>query len=447
MLKWLAPVGVLIAGLIMLAQAQSPGLSRPGQINVYDFLTPAQQAASVTYGNTTDVTGAINDAVAACGRGCTLYFPAGYYYSTNCNFQIQQPMIIVGAGMGDTNIPQVQAGSVLACDGGTQPAFNVTATWFKLQDMEILDAAVSRTTGAGVLINSASSNFSGFTVENSSIIGFQDGVNVVTGQSWWIKDSMIANSKRYNIFVSDVINNDHGDWDIHHNLLYTNATGTCVVRVESGGGGRIIGNKISPWTSNTSGKGICVDTTASSTSSQLVIEGNSIDSVSGASSNAIIDIKSTWKNIIISGNSLITHTSGSYAIKLTNCASTQIGENTIQLQAGGNAAVSLNNCSGVSMGQQQVQGAGSSNPAAWVTVSGGSPPFSSMPVQWFLGLNEQYATIYSAAGTALPTCNAPNKGITALVSDATAPTYLATYTSGGAVFAFVLCNGTNWVTP
>ena len=55
-------------------------------------------------------------------------------------------------------------------------------------------------------------------------------------------------------------------------------------------------------------------------------------------------------------------------------------------------------------------------------------------------------TVFSAAGTALPTCNAGAAGTIAYVSDATAPTYNATYTSGGAVKTLVLCNGTNWTT-
>jgi hypothetical protein len=56
------------------------------------------------------------------------------------------------------------------------------------------------------------------------------------------------------------------------------------------------------------------------------------------------------------------------------------------------------------------------------------------------------AVLKSAAGTALPTCNSTTKGSRNVVSDATAPTYLGTYTSGGAVVAPVFCNGTNWVT-
>ena len=56
------------------------------------------------------------------------------------------------------------------------------------------------------------------------------------------------------------------------------------------------------------------------------------------------------------------------------------------------------------------------------------------------------AVLKSAAGTALPTCNAAHNGATNIVSDATSPTYLGTYTSGGAVETPVFCNGTNWVT-
>ena len=56
------------------------------------------------------------------------------------------------------------------------------------------------------------------------------------------------------------------------------------------------------------------------------------------------------------------------------------------------------------------------------------------------------ATIYSVAGTPLPTCNAGAKGIQLVVSDATLPTFLGTYSGSGAVVSPVMCNGTNWVT-
>jgi hypothetical protein len=55
-------------------------------------------------------------------------------------------------------------------------------------------------------------------------------------------------------------------------------------------------------------------------------------------------------------------------------------------------------------------------------------------------------TIYSAAGTPLPSCVTGIKGELAVVSDATTPTYMGTYTSGGAVVAAVICNGSAWLT-
>ena len=58
----------------------------------------------------------------------------------------------------------------------------------------------------------------------------------------------------------------------------------------------------------------------------------------------------------------------------------------------------------------------------------------------------QQNILYSAAGTALPTCNTAYKGAQLTVSDATSPTYLGTYTSGGTVVAPVFCNGSNWLT-
>ena len=54
--------------------------------------------------------------------------------------------------------------------------------------------------------------------------------------------------------------------------------------------------------------------------------------------------------------------------------------------------------------------------------------------------------IYSAAGTALPSCVSGITGQEAVVSDATSPTFLGTYTSGGSVKSPVLCNGSSWVT-
>ena len=58
--------------------------------------------------------------------------------------------------------------------------------------------------------------------------------------------------------------------------------------------------------------------------------------------------------------------------------------------------------------------------------------------------------IYSAAGTPLPACASGIKGQQAVVSDATSPTYMTAYKSGGAITAAVVCsyNGSSysWLT-
>lgn len=56
------------------------------------------------------------------------------------------------------------------------------------------------------------------------------------------------------------------------------------------------------------------------------------------------------------------------------------------------------------------------------------------------------APVYSAAGVPLPSASAVRKGYVLQVSDATTPTYLGAYVSGGSVAANVISTGSGWVT-
>ena len=55
-------------------------------------------------------------------------------------------------------------------------------------------------------------------------------------------------------------------------------------------------------------------------------------------------------------------------------------------------------------------------------------------------------TIYSVAGTPLPTPTTGLKGARAVVSDATTPLWMQVYTGSGTTICPVFCDGTNWVT-
>ena len=63
-----------------------------------------------------------------------------------------------------------------------------------------------------------------------------------------------------------------------------------------------------------------------------------------------------------------------------------------------------------------------------------------------LDMDHLKLTNYYDAGNPLPTCTSGISGSQNLVDDATSPTYLGTYASGGAVKTPVFCNGTNWIT-
>jgi hypothetical protein len=64
--------------------------------------------------------------------------------------------------------------------------------------------------------------------------------------------------------------------------------------------------------------------------------------------------------------------------------------------------------------------------------------------------NVQAGVLYSAAGTALPSCASGIQGEQAVVSDATSPTYMGTYTPSGGITSAVICsyNGStySWLT-
>jgi len=55
-------------------------------------------------------------------------------------------------------------------------------------------------------------------------------------------------------------------------------------------------------------------------------------------------------------------------------------------------------------------------------------------------------TKFSAAGVPLPACAPSLSGQSAIVSDASAPTYNGVYANGGTVQVPVYCDGTHWTT-
>lgn len=103
-----------------------------------------------------------------------------------------------------------------------------------------------------------------------------------------------------------------------------------------------------------------------------------------------------------------------------------------------------------SVGYYVAAAAGAQTPQiSWTT--GGNASFASVALKVATsgvpGFNQIFGAaqiiptiLYSAAGTALPTCSASIQGAEATVSDATTPTYMGAYTSGGAITTAVICS-------
>ncbi len=88
-----------------------------------------------------------------------------------------------------------------------------------------------------------------------------------------------------------------------------------------------------------------------------------------------------------------------------------------------------------------------------------SPPSSPPVVPYYWDVTGHYSpfpefsgaapiVIYSAADEPLPTATDDLRGVVLMVSDASSPTYLGAYTSGGDTLVTVLCLGASggWVT-
>jgi hypothetical protein len=113
----------------------------------------------------------------------------------------------------------------------------------------------------------------------------------------------------------------------------------------------------------------------------------------------------------------------------------------------GSSAIILNDESGNGV-ELLSTGAISASANAAVDISAGSFIFLNSGADGFIiSASLIYPQlIYSAAGTPLPAARSGLAGARAVVSDATAPTWMGTYASGGTVTCPVFCNGTTWLT-
>ncbi len=373
----------LLASLVAAAaQGISPmpgigGVVPPAFGNTYSlftYMTPAQIATSQAGVNTSDISTAITNWIAACpATGCELVVPPGYFYSATCNFTLPNSFTMVGGG--SRSLDGTQWGTVFACGALNVPHFTVTAKqWFfdRLAFVQVGGTAVSGS--SAVLISSADINGTGSFGLNWQADGYYDTIDLLTFQAIGIPSGNIQNSVHYGIRIRNT-NADAGDFNIGGTVTVWPANGAITgISYEAGGGGNFSpGLTIQP---NAGSIMNCINANfGATTSTQVKIVGLKCEGISGA---GITITNTNWLAFLIEGNIIRTNSATDPAINLNGVQRAKIGPNTL-IGNGGAAAIVCTTCANVSIDPQTI--AGFATATSVFSSTGSSNLLNVVPVQ------------------------------------------------------------------
>ena len=241
----------------------------------------------VSYGatgdGTTDDTAAVTAAIAAlttAGRG-VLYFPAGRY-STTGGFTLSVPCEVRGDGAEAFDGSEIVTRVI--CTSSTAVLFTVSTDQARFSDLALACTAATPSAGSAVLVDSSYIH-QRCDFENITVRGFYDNLDVKVGAHWSLRSSLILDPVRYGVRIRNTVNLDAGDWSIsetHFNPLTRNAT--AAIRLESGGGGKVINSKVNcsapPGTFKFT-DGISMAKASGTSTSILLIANTSIENYTG----------------------------------------------------------------------------------------------------------------------------------------------------------------------
>jgi hypothetical protein len=247
----------------------------PTEFNVMDY-------GSVGDG-TADDTAAINLAIAAlnsAGKG-VLYFPAGTYKCTAALTTISAACLIRGDG--SASFDDGQSISQVNFTGQTGVPFTISAKVARIEKLAVVNTyGGTPTAGSAVLVDSA---YLGQRVDFEGCVfqGFYDNVDVKVGAQWIMHGCFSIAPVRYGLRIRNTVNPDAGDWAIIGCNFYAQTyNSTSAIRVESSGGGKIVGCKINKaLDSKLFGTGVDIAIASGNDTSVLSIAGCSIENVSG----------------------------------------------------------------------------------------------------------------------------------------------------------------------
>jgi hypothetical protein len=223
---------------------------------------------------------AAHDALPAAGGAIQLY-PGVYALGSGAGLTFTKRTTLAGAGKGNRDASVY--GTKLTYTSGTGTAITVSAAGTILRDFALINTGGSvPSAGSGILVTVGDST----QIRNISVHNFFNCIVTTQGTEGSIRDCNIMGAVTNGILQSNATNPDGGDWEISGNYIFagpnTLASGSCAYLWQSGGGPRIISNKINSaydLSAHSFQTGLCFTIADGCSTSVALVNDNSIENV------------------------------------------------------------------------------------------------------------------------------------------------------------------------
>lgn len=339
-----------------------------------------------TYGATgdgvTDDTGAIQAALAAIpATGGVFYFPAGKYKYAGSALNLNKSITVLGDGGGVRYLSTVPivgvtgqpALSSIDFNSSTGVLFDVTAHGCAFSNLGLRNTSVGTpTAGSAIRISSGGDRT---RYENVAIDGFYVGIDVQAGSGHVWDGCWICAPILYGLRLRNLLIIDAGDHFISNCYITegNSRNAAAAIRIESGGGVKIVNTKINTISNSAFAAGIDLAVGNSVITVDMLVANCSIEGFSGYGIKCTSGTSAQWSSIVITGNQISPYVAGNpRGIYFNGTTATDFngvlitGNHGLALPTSTSPFISLANCSNVSIAGNNHVGYG-----ALITINAG----------------------------------------------------------------------------
>ncbi len=316
---------------------------------------PAPSGDTTGATDTTSLQAALN---AIPSTGGTLNLPSGTYYITSLT--LPSPTTLIGEGCGDDDFTSFATRIICVSSTDAAISVNTAAKGSNFQRFALTNGASSTPTAGGGIVFAQTRAGQSFRMRDVLIRGFWINVDVQYGQDWHMESCSIFDPVHYGVHIANTDSPSAGDMSVVDCMLYSGPTNTApaaMVRYESGGGLRFIGNKINNDTSGAPVIGLDMAVVDGVTTSDFLCVGNSIENYSQY--GVLVHLEGpnntgTWRNVAINDNQFYTSTASITAVGIApeesgHLRNVSVSDNLFELDNGG-TAVALSNVDTITVG-------------------------------------------------------------------------------------------------